>query len=176
MCDFFLIPWTVAHQAPLWWVSQARILEWFARLFFRVSFQHRDQTHVSGIGRWILYSEPLENPVWWLHLGQVLWAMGQPSLFYFLRTHKISWGKLLIASYHLENQLLHPAPFTSNMKRQIDNAMIVSVNTMVQFSIRADLCHCSRKRAIQLRRLSEWEVIFPIPLSHKVIKLIVSSK
>ena len=37
-------------------VSQARILEWVARLFSRGSFQHRDQTHVSGIGRRILYT------------------------------------------------------------------------------------------------------------------------
>ena len=36
-------------------ISQARILEWVAISFSRGSFQPRDWTHVSCIGRWILY-------------------------------------------------------------------------------------------------------------------------
>ena len=37
-------------------ISQARILEWVATIpFSRESSQPRDQTHVSCIGRWILY-------------------------------------------------------------------------------------------------------------------------
>ena len=36
-------------------LSQARILEWIAILFPRGSFQPRDWTQVSWIGRWILY-------------------------------------------------------------------------------------------------------------------------
>lgn len=60
------------------------------------------------------------------------------------------------------------------MKRKIDNAMIVSMNTMVQLAVHADLHHYSRKRAIQLRRLKEWELIFPTPLHNKAIKLIAS--
>ena len=35
-------------------ISQARILEWFAILFYRV-FPTRDQTCIFCIGRWILY-------------------------------------------------------------------------------------------------------------------------
>ena len=36
-------------------VSQARILKWVAISFSRGSSQPRDQTHVSCIGRWIMY-------------------------------------------------------------------------------------------------------------------------
>lgn len=61
------------------------------------------------------------------------------------------------------------------MKRKIDTAMIVSMNTMVQLAVHADLHHYSRKRAVQLRGLKEWELIFPTPLSHKAVKLIASS-
>lgn len=61
------------------------------------------------------------------------------------------------------------------MKRKADNAMIVSMNTMVQLAVHAVLHHYSRKRAIQLRELKEWELTFPTPLSNKAIKLIASS-
>ena len=37
-------------------IQQARILEWVAMLFSRASYRTRDQTQVSCIGRWILYS------------------------------------------------------------------------------------------------------------------------
>ena len=36
-------------------ISQARRLEWVAISFSRRSSQPRDQTHISCIGRWILY-------------------------------------------------------------------------------------------------------------------------
>ena len=36
-------------------ISQARILEWFAISSSRESSQFRDGTHISSIGRWILY-------------------------------------------------------------------------------------------------------------------------
>ena len=36
-------------------ISQARILEWVAISFSRGSSWTRDQTHISCIGRWILY-------------------------------------------------------------------------------------------------------------------------
>ena len=44
------LPGSTAHG-----ISQARILEWVAISFFRGSSWPRDQTHVSWIGRWILY-------------------------------------------------------------------------------------------------------------------------
>ena len=46
----FLTPWTVAHG-----ISQARVLDWAAIPFSRESSWPRDQTHVSCIGKWILY-------------------------------------------------------------------------------------------------------------------------
>lgn len=61
------------------------------------------------------------------------------------------------------------------MKRKIDNAMIVSMNTMVQLAVHAFLHHYHRERAIQLRGLKEWEQVFPTPLSNKAIKLLASS-
>ena len=51
--------WSLAHQAPsVHGVSQARILEWVAISSFRGSSPARDGTHVSDIGRQILYPEP----------------------------------------------------------------------------------------------------------------------
>ena len=47
--------WTAAHQAPVYGVFQARILEWVAISFSRGSSHTRDQAHVSCIGRWIIY-------------------------------------------------------------------------------------------------------------------------
>ena len=49
--QLFVTPWVVTHQTP----SQARILEWVAILFSRVSSRHRDGAWVFCIGRWILY-------------------------------------------------------------------------------------------------------------------------
>ena len=52
----FVIPWMVAHQAPLSnGISQARILEWIAIYFSRGSSWPRDWTHVPCIGKQILY-------------------------------------------------------------------------------------------------------------------------
>ena len=49
--QLFVTPCTVAHQGPLsMGILQARILEWVAFLFFRVSSQPRDRTQVSCIG------------------------------------------------------------------------------------------------------------------------------
>ena len=42
MSDSFATPWTMAHQAPVHGISQARILEWVAISFFRGSSQPRD--------------------------------------------------------------------------------------------------------------------------------------
>ena len=55
MSNSFATPWTVAHQGfSVHRISQARILEWVVISFSRGS-QPRDQTHISCIGRWILY-------------------------------------------------------------------------------------------------------------------------
>ena len=52
---FFVTPWTVALQAPLSGISQARILEWVAISSSRISSQTRYWTCVSCVGRRILY-------------------------------------------------------------------------------------------------------------------------
>ena len=52
----FVTPGTVARQAPLsMGLSQERILEGVAISFSRGSSRPRDQTHISCIGRWVLY-------------------------------------------------------------------------------------------------------------------------
>ena len=52
-CLTLVIPWTVACQAPLARILQARILEWVAISFSRGSSRPRNQTQVSRIaGRW----------------------------------------------------------------------------------------------------------------------------
>ena len=54
----FVTSWTVACQAPVYGILQARILEWVVMPSSRGSSQHRDQTYVScvsHIGRKILY-------------------------------------------------------------------------------------------------------------------------
>ena len=43
-------------------ISQASILEWVAVSFSRGSSWHGDQTHISCIGRWILYHWDLGSP------------------------------------------------------------------------------------------------------------------
>ena len=52
-----LTPWNIALQAPLFVheTSQARTLEWVSIFFSRGSSWPRDQTHVSCIGRRMLY-------------------------------------------------------------------------------------------------------------------------
>ena len=56
LSDYFGIPGTVTHQAPLSkGISQSRTLEWVAISFSRGSSTLRDWTHVSCIGRQILY-------------------------------------------------------------------------------------------------------------------------
>ena len=55
----FVTPWTVARQAPLHEISQARILEWVVISSSREYSRPRDQTPISSIsciGRRVLYS------------------------------------------------------------------------------------------------------------------------
>ena len=51
LCD----PWTVAHQAPLSMGFPRQEWQWVAISFCKGSFWIRDWTHVSCIGRWIIY-------------------------------------------------------------------------------------------------------------------------
>ena len=57
--QLFLIPWTVAYQAPsIHGILQARVLEWAAISFSRGSSRPRDQTWVSHIAGRPFMSEP----------------------------------------------------------------------------------------------------------------------
>ena len=61
----FTTPWTVAlwSGSAVHGVSQARILEWVAISFSRGSFQFRDLTHISRIGRQVFFTtEPPGKP------------------------------------------------------------------------------------------------------------------
>lgn len=106
--------------------------------------------------------------------GHIPWARGSSTLLRFQEPSPSAKENKhhTVAILDFCTQL--PSPHI-NMKRKIDNAMIVSVNTMVQLAVHADLHHYSRKRAIQLRGLKEWELIFPTPFGNKAIKLIASS-
>ena len=56
LARLFATPWAIAHQAPLsMGIHQARILEWVAMLSSKGSPWSRNQTHVSCVGRRILY-------------------------------------------------------------------------------------------------------------------------
>ena len=56
--DSTVVPWTVAHQAPLFiGILQARILEWFVMPSSRGSSQPRDQSCISYsscVDKWVL--------------------------------------------------------------------------------------------------------------------------
>ena len=58
----YVIPWTVAPQAPLTvGILQVRILEWVAMPFSKGSSQHRDQILVSSIANRFFTIEPPEG-------------------------------------------------------------------------------------------------------------------
>ena len=69
-----VIPWTIAHQAPLsMGILQAKILEWVGRLSFTGSSQSRDQTQFSSIaGRFFTSWATREAQA-------VLWRPAKPS-------------------------------------------------------------------------------------------------
>ena len=52
---FFATPWTVTHQAPMSVGFPGQVLGWVAIFFSTRSSQHRATTHISCIGRRILY-------------------------------------------------------------------------------------------------------------------------
>ena len=54
----FATPWTVAHQAPVHGIFQARILKWVVMPCSRGSFQPRDQTCIFCISGKFFTAEP----------------------------------------------------------------------------------------------------------------------
>ena len=58
----FLTPWTVAPQALLSWILQAKILEWVDISSSRESSQPRDRTHISYVSFTDMGSLPIVLP------------------------------------------------------------------------------------------------------------------
>ena len=73
----FATPWTVAPQAPVCGIFQARILEWVAISFSRESSQPRDRTCISCTGRRILYHSATHlKGICKTYLGLPWWSSG----------------------------------------------------------------------------------------------------
>ena len=62
-CQTLATPWTIAWQAPLHGMSQARMLEWVAIFFSRGSSWPRDQTCISCIEDRLFTTKPQRRPV-----------------------------------------------------------------------------------------------------------------
>ena len=76
---------------------QARILEWVAISSSKGSSQPRDWTHVSCIGRWILYTEPPRKP-WYVNYTSVKTQNKRPPchippLRQCTHTHLPTWAR-----------------------------------------------------------------------------------
>ena len=81
MWNSFAIPWTVARQVPLsLGFPRQEYPEWVAISFSRGSFWPRDWTHISYIGRRILYHwASREARITWHH-ANISWCEICPSL------------------------------------------------------------------------------------------------
>ena len=55
MSDSLATPWTSPPGSSVHGIFQAKIVEWVAISYSKGSSQARDWTHISCIGRWILY-------------------------------------------------------------------------------------------------------------------------
>ena len=105
--QFFSIPWTVAHQAPLsMGILQAKILEWVATPSSRVSSQPRDQSYVSHItGRFFTIWATREATFihskftatsrllfdWMVTIAQPIWHSQRPHSWCGLCFHASLW-------------------------------------------------------------------------------------
>ena len=90
-----MTPWTVASQAPLSiGITQTRILGWVAISFFRGSSQIRDRTHISCIGRWILYHWATRETMFNLSLVKFSHSVMSDSL----QPHRLQHTRLLCPS------------------------------------------------------------------------------
>ena len=88
--------------SPAHGISKARILEWVAMPFSRGSSQFRDQTHVSCIGRWILYHWANRKAPWLFSFS-----------FFFLIFLRVEWTELggegcVLSVFSAEGQTLKP--------------------------------------------------------------------
>ena len=87
-------------------ISQARILEWVAISFSRLSSQPRAQTHVSGIGRQILHhwvTREAHNENYWI----------KSNCFFCTSIHTFASLLLLNESVILSNRKSHLVTFSN---------------------------------------------------------------
>ena len=92
-----VIPWTVAHQAPLSMeILQARILEWVAVPSSRGSSQPRDWTQVSCIAGRFFTSEPPRKPK---NTGVGSLSLLQGIIYMYTHTHSHSQTYTLLYVY-----------------------------------------------------------------------------
>ena len=68
--DSLEIPWTVARQAPVHWISSARILEWGIMPSSRGPFRLRNATQVSCLAGGFFTTEPLGKPT-----VNIIWSL-----------------------------------------------------------------------------------------------------
>ena len=126
-----MIPWTVAHQAPLSWDSPDKNSGVGYHFLLQGSSQPRGQNRVSCIGRWVLY--PLSH-------------QGSPYITYLEITMKIallSYPTGSLWDQGSENQGFLPSPSSISMSRRV-------------WKMGETLClyHCSH-------RYSRWDIGTP---------------
>ena len=114
-------------------ISQARVLKGIAISFSRASFQPRDQSHISCVGRWILY----HWATWWwcsvtesyVTLCNPMWTcstLGLPVSHYlleFAQVHVHSIGDVTQTSHLLS--LSSPSAFNFPTIRIFSDALTV---------------------------------------------------
>ena len=112
--QLFATPGTVAHQASLvHGIFLARILEWVAISSSRGSSWPRDWTHISFIGRQILYNLSHQGSLWRL---QISYFIKGPSLGIF-------WNFLLMIRFRL-------CIFVSNITEWYCNFLPIAINDL----------------------------------------------
>ena len=98
-------------------ISQARILEWVAISFSRGSSWPRDWTHISCIGRWILYHWVTQEAkiariesLWRRWVSFVLFHEDVYLFFSFRKTNADSWyplSNLLLLDWYNAGLIIH---------------------------------------------------------------------
>ena len=113
-------------------ISQARILEWVAISFSRGSSWSRDQTHVSCIGRQVVYpwvaSEALQRIIWCKMPAQVEKPLVQFSSFQLLR-HVQLFATPCTPGFSVHHQLGKPWSHIKKHFSQLKNHSTVSLVT-----------------------------------------------
>ena len=119
-------------------IFQARILEWVAISFSRGSFQPRDWTHISFIGRWILYCWVTREDLFYVYALEIFYwkivflfciaLMHKYTAVYlyactFHKAYKLSWSFVLYISLF--------GSFSSSLLSSICLSLIIKDNVSV---------------------------------------------